>query len=136
MKKQINELAELGDAYATFGVEVLLPMSHTLVRGPNCNFDWKLDGKVISVYLASGGETWQVQFDKVEVVGYMKKINLPFDVTVKYLNELIEDVRGYLYDHLFPNVAKCKIGVLKDKHNKIRRLEGELRKLKGLVTQH
>lgn len=136
MKKQLNELIEIANGYVVFSVEAGLPKTHNLIRGKTSAFKWSKNGTDINVYLADSGETWSVRFDKVEVTGYSKKISVPFDVTIKYLNELILDVRTHLYDYLLPNVAKCKLDVLKDKHKEIKRLERELRKLKGLVTTH
>ena len=135
MKKQIEKLIEIADGYAVFGTEVGLPMTHNTVRGED-DKEWVQKGKKISIYLAESGSTWAVYFNGVNIIGYSKKVELPYNVTAQYLNKVIADVGPYLYDYLFPNVAKCKIGVLKEKHKEIKRLESELRKLKGLVTSH
>jgi hypothetical protein len=134
MKEQIKKLIELADAYATFGVEINLPMSFTVIRGTNAaNMDWcKRDGIKTTVYLSNRGDVWSVIFDNVEISGYNKRIMLPFDVTEEYLDGLYESAKSYLYDYLFPDVAKCKIATLKEKHNEIKALEDKLRKLKGL----
>jgi len=134
MKEQIEKLIELANDYHTFAMEINLPMNHNYIRGGNqSNFEWVKEGKVINVYLANEGTTWQVQFDNVTIINYSKKIELPFDVTEKYLEEIYDDSCDYLHNYLLIDVAKIKLGLMKEKHKEIKKLEQKLKKLKGLI---
>lgn len=133
MKTQIEKLIELAKDYHTFGVEVNLPMTHNHIRGGHQCPEWAKDGGLINVYLANGGETWQVEFGKVSVIGYMDRISIPFDSTGESLQKIYDDAYDYLHNYLLVDVLKIKLGVMKEKHKEIKRLERELKKLKGLV---
>ena len=111
MKKQINELMELAEGYAVFGVEAGLEDGHNKVRGKKGQYgtpDFAEEGEIITIYLANGGSTWSIDFGEVSIVGYTKKVHLPYDVTEEMLIETIADVKPYLHDYLLPNVAKCR----------------------------
>jgi len=134
MKKQIEKLIELANDYHTFAMEVNLPMTHNHIRGGNqSDPDWGKEGKLINVYLANEGETWQVEFDKVKIINYLKDIQIPFDSTEESLEEKYSDAYDYLHNYLLVDVAKIKLGVMKEKHKEIKELERKLKKLKDLV---
>ena len=134
MKKQIEKLIELANDYHTFAMEVNLPMTHNHIRGGHqSNPDWGKEGKLINVYLANEGITWQVQFDKVVIVNYSNDIKIPFESTEESLQDTYNDAYDYLHNYLLVDVAKIKLGVMKEKHKKIKELEKQLKKLKGLV---
>jgi hypothetical protein len=134
MKKQIEKLIELAKDYHTFAMEVNLPMTHNHIRGGHqSNPEWRKEGKLISVYLANEGTTWQVEFDKVKIINYAKNIEIPFETTEELLEETYNDALDYLHNYLLVDVAKIKLGVMKEKHKEIKELERKLKKLKGLV---
>jgi hypothetical protein len=134
MKKQIEKLIELAKDYHTFAMEVNLPMTHNHIRGGHqSNPEWRKEGKLINVYLASEGKTWQVEFDKVKIINYCKDIQMPFESTEESLEETYNDALDYLHNYLLVDVAKIKLGVMKEKHKEIKELERKLKKLKGLV---
>jgi len=134
MKKQIEKLIELAKDYHTFAIEVNLPMTHNHIRGGHqSNPEWRKEGKLINVYLASEGKTWQVEFDKVKIINYAKNIEIPFETTEELLEETYNDALDYLHNYLLVDVAKIKLGVMKEKHKEIKELERKLKKLKGLV---
>jgi hypothetical protein len=134
MKKQIEKLIELAKDYQTFAMEVNLPMTHNHIRGGHqSNPEWRKEGKLINVYLASEGKTWQVEFDKVKIINYCKDIQMPFESTEESLEETYNDALDYLHNYLLVDVAKIKLGVMKEKHKEIKELERKLKKLKGLV---
>ena len=134
MKTQIEKLIELAKDYHIFGIEVNLPMTHNHIRGGHqSQTEWAKDGEVINVYLANEGTTWMVEFNKVSVVGYMGKISIPFDSTEESLQKTYDDAYDYLHKYLLVDVAKIKLGVMKEKHKEIKELERKLKKLKGLV---
>jgi hypothetical protein len=135
MKQQIEKLIELARDYHTFAMEVNLPMTHNRIRGglqqnPPA---WAKEGKLINVYLSDEGRTWQVSFDKVEITNYTKRIGIPFEATEELLQETYNDAYDYLHNYLLVDVAKIKLGVMKEKHKEIKELERKLKKLKGLV---
>jgi len=134
MKQQIEKLIELAKDYHTFAMEVNLPMRHNHIRGGHQdNPEWCKEGKLISVYLADEGITWQVQFNKVTIINYSKNIEMPFESTEESLEETYKDAYDYLHNYLLVEVAKIKLGVMKEKHKEIKKLERQLKKLKGLV---
>lgn len=133
MEKQIEKLIELAKDYVVFGNEIQLPDTHNHVRSKDLDNEQFLEGELINIYLANKGTTWAVDFGKVKVSGYAKSISLPFNTTEEMLKELHDDAEKYLHEHLLPNVAKCKIGVLKNRHKEIKELERKLRMLKGLA---
>jgi hypothetical protein len=134
MKTQIKKLIELANDYHTFAMEVNLPMTHNHIRGGHqSNPEWVKEGKLINVYLANEGMTWQVQFNNVSIVNYCKKLELPFDVTEEYLEEVYDDSYDYLHNYLLVEVTNVKLGVMKEKHKEIKELERKLKKLKGLI---
>jgi hypothetical protein len=134
MNKQIEKLIELAKDYHTFAMEVNLPMTHNHIRGGHQqNLEWRKEGKLISVYLANEGTTWQVEFDKVKIINYAKNIEIPFEITEELLEETYNDALDYLHNYLLVDVAKIKLGVMKEKHKEIKELERKLKKLKGLA---
>lgn len=134
MKTQIEKLIELAKDYHTFGIEVNLPMTHNHIRGGHQGrAEWAKDGGLINVYLANEGTTWMVEFGNVSIVGYMDRISIPFDSTEESLQKIYDDSYDYLHNYLLVDVAKIKLGVMKEKHKEIKRLEKELKKLKGLI---
>lgn len=134
MKEIIEKLIELAKDYHTFGVEVNLPMTHNHIRGGHSNKpEWTKDGDLINVYLANKGETWMVEFKEVTVVGYSKKVSISFDSTIESLQKTYDSAYDYLHNYLLVDVAKIKLGVMKEKHKEIKELERKLKKLKGLL---
>jgi hypothetical protein len=134
MKQQIEKLIELANDYHTFAMEVNLPMTHNHIRGGHQqNPAWAKEGKLINVYLSDEGRTWQVNFDKVEITNYAKRVGIPFGSTEESLEEIYNDAYDYLHNYLLVDVAKIKLGVMKEKHKEIKELERKLKKLKGLV---
>lgn len=134
MKHNIDKLIELAKDYHTFGVEVNLPMTHNHIRGGHATRpEWAKDGELINVYLADGGATWMVEFGGVSVTGYAKKISIPFDANEDLLQKIWDGAHDYLHNYLLIDVAKIKLGVMREKHKEIKRLERELKKLKGLL---
>ena len=134
MKQQIEKLIELANDYHTFAMEVNLPMTHNHIRGGHeSNLEWRKQGKLINVYLANEGTTWQVEFDKVKIINYCKDVQMPFESTEESLDETYKDAYDYLHNYLLVDVAKIKLGVMKEKHKEIKELERKLKKLKGLV---
>jgi hypothetical protein len=134
MKQQIEKLIELANDYHTFAMEVNLPMTHNHIRGGHQQKpEWAKEGKLINVYLANEGATWQVEFDKLKIINYCKDIQIPFASTEESLEETYSDAYDYLHNYLLVDVAKIKLGVMKEKHKEIKELERKLKKLKGLV---
>ena len=134
MKKQIEKLIELAKDYQTVGVELNLPMTHNHIRGGHQGTtEWRKEGKLINVYLANEGSTWMVEFDTVSVVGYLGKISMAFDSTEESLQSIYDSAYDYLHNYLLVDVAKIKLKVMKEKQIEIKKLERELKKLKGLV---
>jgi hypothetical protein len=134
MKQQIEKLIELARDYHTFAMEVNLPMTHTHIRGGHHQSpEWRKEGKLINVYLANEGTTWQVEFDEVKIINYAKDIQIPFESTEESLEETYSDAYDYLHNYLLVDVVKIKLGVMKEKHKEIKELERKLKKLKGLV---
>jgi len=133
MKTQIEKLIELAKDYVIFGIEIGLPNAHNHIRGGNDMPDYGKEGDLINIYFDRGGDTWQVEFKKVKIIGYSKQIEMPFDADIEYLESVYKSAKEYLYDYLLPSVAKCKIATMKQRHQEIKELEGKIRKLKGLV---
>jgi hypothetical protein len=134
MKTQIEKLIELAKDYHTFAMEVNLPMTHNHIRGGHQeNPEWRKEGKLINVYLANEGTTWQVEFDKVKIINYLNGIQMPFESTEESLEQTYKDAHDYLHNYLLVDVVKIKLGVMKEKHKEIKELERQLKKLKGLV---
>lgn len=133
MKTQIEKLIELARDYHTFAMEVNLPMTHNHIRRGHQSPEWRKEGKLISVYLANEGTTWQVEFDEVKIINYAKNIEIPFESSEESLEETYKDAYDYLHNYLLVDVAKIKLGVMKEKHKEIKELEKKLKKLKGLV---
>ena len=90
MKNQIEKLIELANEYHKYAMDNDLTMGHNYFR----------DDKRICVYLSDKGETWCVYLDRVSVRNYSSMIDLPFDVTEHYLEELYDDAYEYLHEHL------------------------------------
>lgn len=133
MKKQIDKLHELAKDYVVFGMEIGLPDTHNHIRGGHQDKpEFHKDGDLVNIYFSNKGETWQVQFKNVKIIGYSGMIELPLNADAKYLDSVYDSAKEYLHEHLLPNVAKCKIATLKERHVKIKEMERELRKLKGL----
>ena len=133
MKKQIEKLIELAKDYVVVGIEIGLPDTHNQIRGGHQEkTEFYKDGDLINIYFSNKAETWMVTFKDVEITGYSKSIRLPFNADAKYLDSVINSAKEYLHEHLLPNVAKCKIATLKERHLKIKELERELKKMKGL----
>lgn len=133
MKKEVEKLIELAKDYVVFGIEIGLPDTHNHIRGGHHSKpEFHEDGDLISIYFANRGETWQVTFKDVAVVGYCSKFEMPMGADADYLNAVYNSAKEYLEEHLLKNVAKCKIATLKERHIKIKELERELRKMKGL----
>lgn len=135
MKEQIEKLIELAKEYVVFGEEIMLPQNHTDIRDKDISSknDAYLDGSKITIYFNNNYSTWQVSFGKVKIIGYAKDVQIPFDCDSEMLEMEYNSAKDYLYNHLLPNVAKCKISSLKEKHKRIKELEAELRKLKSLT---
>ncbi len=134
MKNQIEKLIDLTKDYVVFGIEIGLPDTHNHIRGGHQSKpEFHTEGDKVNIYLSNKGETWQVEFKDVKIIGYSKKIEMPFNSTEESLEAVYESAKEYLHDHLLPNVAKCKIATLKERHVKIKEIERELRKLKALV---
>lgn len=134
MKTQIEKLIDLAKDYVVFGIEVGLPDTHNHLRGGHQDKPlFHQEGDLVSLYFSNKGETWQVQFKSVKIIGYTSNIEIPFDSTEDSLEAIYNSAKEYLDNHLLPNVAKCKISTMKERHFKIKEMERELRKLKGLV---
>lgn len=134
MKQIIEKLIELAKDYHTFGVEVNLPMTHNHIRGGHASKpEWAKEGELINVYLADNGATWMVEFGRVSVTGYASKISIPFNANEDLLQKIWDNAHDYLHNYLLIDVAKIKLGVMREKHKEIKRLERELKKLKGLL---
>lgn len=133
MKKEIDDLIELAKSYVIFGIEVGLPDTHNNIRGGHQNVPgfWR-EGDLINVYFASSGDTWAVTFHDVIVTGYSGRIEIPFESNEEYLKSIHDSAKDYLDNYLLKEVAKVKIDLMKHKHSKIKDLERQLRKLKGL----
>lgn len=134
MKKQIENLIEIAKQYHKIGMALNLPMTHNHIRTKTGNFQslkcYK-DGRKITIYLADKGKTWQAEFDKVTIVGYSERVQLPFDVTAKYLNELYEDAKDHLENHLKPHLEEFKVDLSSKKLEEIKRLEEQIEALKS-----
>lgn len=134
MKNEINSLINLAKDYVVFGVEIGLPQTHNHIRGGHqCDLDFIKMGDLISIYLANNSETWSVTFKDVVIVGYSSAIQIPFDANEEYLRGVYDSAKKYLVDYLLKDVAKVKLSTMKARHNKIKQLERDLRKLKGLI---
>ena len=111
-----------------------LPMTHNHIRGGHISSpEWVKEGKLINVYLANKGVTWMVEFQDVGITNYSKKVTLPYEVTEEYLESIYDDAYDYLHNYLLVDVAKIKLGTMKQKHKEIKELEQKLKKLKGLI---
>lgn len=134
MKKQIENLIKIAKEYHEIGMALNLPMTHNHVRREGANFQnlkcFK-EGKPIIVYLNDKGKTWQVEFDKIKIVGYTEKIELPFDFTDKYLQDVYEDVKDHLEKHLKPRLKEFKLDLTEQKLKEIKKLEEQLKELKS-----
>jgi hypothetical protein len=133
MKEQVEKLIELAKDYVVFGIEIGLPDTHNHIRGGHQEKpEFHKEGDLVSIYFSDKGETWSVTFKDVTIVGYSSKFEMPMNADVDYLSKVYNSAKDYLNEHLLPNVAKCKIATLKERHVKIKELERELRKMKGL----
>lgn len=134
MKKQIENLIELAKEYHEMGMALNLPMSYNYVRSESLGFQslkcFK-QGRKIVIYLADKGQTWQIEFDKVRIVGYSEEIQLPFGVSVKYLKEVYEDAKDHLENHLKPHLEEFKLDLSLEKLEEIKYLEEQIKKLKS-----
>ena len=90
MKNQIKKLIELAGEYHKYAMDNDLTMGHNYFR----------DDERISIYLAQGGDTWAVDFGKVEISNYSSKITLPFDATEHMLEAIYEDAYQLLHKDL------------------------------------
>jgi len=134
MRKQIENLIELAKDYVIFGIELGLPDTHNNIRGGHQSKpEFHQEGDLINIYFAAKGETWQVIFKDVHVIGYLNSVQIPFNSTEESLKAVYDSAKEYLDNYLLPNIAKCKIATLKERHVKIKELERELRKIKGLI---
>jgi hypothetical protein len=135
MEQILKKLINLADNYVVIAQEMGFEKNnHTEVRGrqKKDNAYWT-EGKRINIYFGSSYETWLIDFDNINVVGYAKKITIPFNSTIETLTELFNDVNDYFENYFSKNVQMFHIETLKEKHKKIKELENELRKLKNLV---
>jgi len=90
MKNQIEKLIGLANEYHKYAMDNDLPMNHNYLR----------EYQEISVYLSEGGDTWAVDFGKIEIRNYSSMIELPFDITEHMLDEIYDDAHQYLHEHL------------------------------------
>lgn len=132
MRKQIDALFDLAKDYVVFGQEARLEQTHNTIRDEKIKEDSAyLAGEKMSIYFSNNYETSAVYFPKnVEVMLYCNQINIPIGISDELLDEIYKDAYDYLHNHLFPNVAKCKIETLKNKHAEIKALEAKLKALK------
>ncbi len=131
MKEQIKKLVELAKDYVIFGKEIKLPNTHNHIRGGHGNIGFHEEGDLINIYFADKRKTWSIGFDKVNVIGYTGTIEMPFDADEEYLKKVHDSARTYLENNLFPNVAKCKLSLLKGKQKKIDDLKKKIAKLEA-----
>jgi len=90
MKHQIEKLIKLAGEYHKYAMDNDLGMGHTYFR----------DNERISIYLSQSGDTWSVDFDKVDISDYSSRITLPFNATEHMLEEIYDDAHQYLHEHL------------------------------------
>lgn len=97
MKEEIDKIIDLAKQYVYFATVVGLPMTHNNIRGGHQSIpSFWTEGDLINIYLSQDYKVWSVTFKDVEIVGYNKKISLPFDCTAEYLTERIEDAEKHL----------------------------------------
>lgn len=134
MQKQINDLIQLAKEYYQIGKALNLPMTHNHIRNEGNNYQnlkcYKA-GKTIVIYLADEGKTWQVEFNKVKIIGYSSRVELPFGCTAKDLTETYQDAKDHLENYLKPHLEEFKLDLTAQKLEEIKQLEEKLEKLKS-----
>ncbi len=134
MKEIIKKLVELAQDYVVFGIEIGLPDTHNHIRGGHQTLpDFHQDGDLVNIYFDRGGEVWMVEFNRVEISSFSYTIKFPYSETEEYLTSVYDSAKKYLHEYLLPNIAKCKISTMKERHTRIKKLEREIKTLKKLV---
>ena len=132
MKTQIDKLVSLAEDYVKFAKEINLPDTHNRLRDTYDDPAWGKSGLPINVYLANDGNVWSVSFGRaqeVEIVGYSKSVKLPYGVTDKLLQDIINDARDFLINTLYINKKNHLVLANKLRLEKITSLKQELSRL-------
>ena len=97
MKARLQKLIELAKRYATETREAGFPLTHNHLRN-------ETDDLIRIVAYINTNNAWQVQFGNIAVVGWSKKIEIPWDVTLADLDKAY-DQANIFYHKEFKKVA-------------------------------
>jgi len=131
MKAQIDNLVTLANNYVKYAKEVGLPDTHNRLRDTYDDDQWGVGGPRINVYLADNGIVWAVEFGDVEISGYKKTIEIPFNATSDSLPAIFNDASHFLLNHLIPKKEKYLELSKQVTSDRIASLEQELLTLKN-----
>jgi hypothetical protein len=123
MKKQIDQLVVLAKKYAELAIKLGLPDAHNTITGDDREIK-------VNVYLADRGETWSVNFGKVEVVGYTGKVEFPWHYKAQDLQDILEKATNVFENEFSLRESEYADKAKAEKAEELAKLEDRIEKLK------
>ena len=140
MKREINQLIAIAEQYVDVAKKLNCDVNeHNYIRTPfnapsHSHSEYNVhspDEAEIKLYFGGDFKTWSLYYGEViQVIGFAKSLNLPFDITAKRLKEAIKDLEEYLpkfmkFEEQAEEIAENK------KKAKIKSLEAQIKTLQS-----
>ena len=121
MEEQIKKLIELAEEYVETFKEIAIYNK------------WKLLGKYDDpkIYFGDDIDTWSIEFAPcIQLNGYNKKIEMPWDTTYTKLEKVFDDSTKFLQDFKDTKIDFFKIEAEVERNNEIKHLQKRINDLK------